>query len=228
MRRAGTSGRRLVVYCTMATCLCVVLAGLLVLAPGFGKTLSGSGGLRNAGSAPEEVASHDKADASPRDTDNHGARRQAFSRFTGSPPQALTIPRIGVRATRIERLGLAPNGEIEVPQDADNPGWFAPGAAPGEFGPAVIAGHLDDRSGPAVFYRLSQLEPGDRVRVIPRRGPVRVFEVERVVSVDKDDFPTDAVYGPTTRPELRLITCGGRYDDTEGYVRNTLVFAHLV
>ena len=139
----------------------------------------------------------------------------------------MAIPRIGVRATTFENLALARNGEIEVPQDADNPGWFTPGPVPGQVGPAVIAGHLDDEFGPAVFYRLSELRPGDRLRVTPRRGPVQVFAVDRVASFDKNAFPTKAVYGPTPRPELRLITCEGRYDDEDGYVRNTVVFAHL-
>ena len=143
-------------------------------------------------------------------------------------PRAIAIPRIGVRAGELESLALAANGEIEVPEDADNPGWYTPGPAPGQIGPAVIAGHLDDQSGPAVFYRLSELRSGDRVRVTPRRGPVKVFTIDRVVSFEKDAFPTKAVYGPTIRPELRLITCGGRYAESDGYTRNTVAFAHLV
>jgi hypothetical protein len=37
------------------------------------------------------------------------------------------------------------------------------------------------------------------------------------------------VYGPTTTPELRLITCGGPFDDATGhYLDNVVVFARLV
>jgi hypothetical protein len=145
----------------------------------------------------------------------------------GSAPIGLRIPGIGVRATRFVKLGLAANGEIEVPENADNPGWFTPGPSPGQLGPAVIAGHVDSTTGPAVFYRLSELRPGDRVEVDRRDGSVAMFTIDRVVSFAKASFPTRAVYGPTTRAELRLITCGGTYDAQSGYLRNTVVFAHL-
>ena len=140
----------------------------------------------------------------------------------------MTIPRIGVRASQFVGLGLADNGEIEVPRNPDTPGWFTPGPSPGQLGPAVIAGHVDGTSGPAVFYRLAELQPGDRVKIDRRDGSTAVFTVDRVVSFEKAAFPTRAVYGPTRRAELRLITCGGQYDTQTGYLRNTVVFAHLV
>jgi len=125
-------------------------------------------------------------------------------------------------------LGLAQDGEIEVPQNADIPGWFTPGPSPGQLGPAVIAGHVDSTTGPAVFYRLSELRPGDHIKVARRDGSIARFTVDRVTNFSKAAFPTRAVYGPTRRSELRLITCGGQYDDQDGYLANTVVFAHLV
>jgi sortase (surface protein transpeptidase) len=44
-------------------------------------------------------------------------------------------------------------------------GWFTGGPMPGQLGPAVIAGHVDSRTGPAVFHRLRDLRPGDQIRV---------------------------------------------------------------
>jgi sortase (surface protein transpeptidase) len=148
--------------------------------------------------------------------------------LAGARPLALTIPSIDVHSTHIVGLGLAKDGSLEVPQDPSAPGWFTPGPSPGQFGPAVIAGHVDSDEGPAVFYRLGELRPGDKVKVRRRDGSTAVFVIDRVHSYQKDQFPTRAVYGNTTnRAELRLITCGGEYDDKLGYLGNTVAFAHL-
>jgi hypothetical protein len=146
----------------------------------------------------------------------------------GSPPVRLDIPRIDVHSRDVVDLGLQRDGSIEVPQDPSSPGWFSPGPAPGQYGPAVIAGHVDSGTGPAVFYRLGELTPGNRLRVTRRDGTVATFVVDRVEMLEKDAFPTRAVYGATERAELRLITCSGDYDAREGYLSNTIVFAHLV
>lgn len=146
----------------------------------------------------------------------------------GSPPVGLSIPSIGVSRTRIVDLGLQDDGSIEVPRDASTPGWFTPGPSPGQLGPAVIAGHVDSDTGPAVFYELGQLRPGDRAQITRADGTVATFKIDRVVTFEKDDFPTRAVYGATTRAELRLITCSGQYAEETGYDSNTVVFAHLI
>ena len=219
-------GRRGVYYTAATACLLLV-AGLVLLTLGASGSDSSLAGGPHPRSGEPQVAPPAGRSSTERATTPPRSLPAAADLAAAAAPTALTIPRLGVRARTIESLGLAPNGEIQVPRDADNPGWYTRGPAPGQFGPAVIAGHLDDEAGPAVFYRLSELRAGDRVRVTPRQGPVTVFVVDRVVSFDKRAFPTKAVYGPTRRPELRLITCGGRYDADEGYVRNTVVFAHL-
>jgi hypothetical protein len=148
--------------------------------------------------------------------------------LVGSPPIALDIPRIGVHSKNIVDLGLAKDGSIEVPRDYSAPGWFTPGPSPGQFGPAVIAGHVDSKTGPAVFYRLGELRRGDRVMVTREDGSVASFVIDRVKQYEKDRFPTRAVYGNSTnRAELRLITCGGQYDKQVGYLSNIVAFAHL-
>jgi hypothetical protein len=148
--------------------------------------------------------------------------------LTGSPPVGLDIPSIDVHSTDIVDLGLHGDGSIEVPQDASAPGWFTPGPSPGQLGPAVIAGHVDSATGPAVFYRLGQLRPGDRVDVARADGTVAAFSIDRVATYEKDEFPTRDVYGATTRAELRLITCSGEYDADTGYDSNTVAYAHLI
>jgi sortase (surface protein transpeptidase) len=99
---------------------------------------------------------------------------------------------------------------------------------PGEPGPSVIAGHVDSKTGPAVFYRLRELEPGATIEVERTDGSVAVFTINAKEQFDKDAFPTDRVYGPTDSSELRVITCGGTFDQNTGhYNDNVIVFAEL-
>ena len=146
----------------------------------------------------------------------------------GVDPERIVIPALGVDADVID-LGLQDDGTMEVPSDFAQTGWFRPGPRPGRVGPAVIAGHVDSRSGPAVFHRLHALEPGDRIEVHGEDGEVVVFEVDHLESHPKDDFPTEAVYSGTDGPELRLITCSGEFDrDARSYQDNTIAFATRV
>jgi Sortase domain len=142
-------------------------------------------------------------------------------------PVRLEIARIGV-STGLERLGRASDGTVEVPSEWGVAGWYAGGTRPGDPGSAVVLGHVDSRSGPAVFYRLRELRPGDRVEVARAdRSRVR-FTVERLEQVDKLRFPTDDVYYPTLTPRLRLVTCGGAFDRASGHYRsNVIVYATL-
>jgi hypothetical protein len=142
-----------------------------------------------------------------------------------APPTRVTIPAIGVDSDLAE-IGVDAAGALVPPADPHRAGWFAAGPAPGEVGPAVLAGHVDDRSGPAVFFRLEELSAGDRVVVTRSDGQAVVFSVARVVTYPKDDFGTAEVYGPTTDPELRLITCGGTFDRSRrSYTDNVVVYA---
>ena len=107
-------------------------------------------------------------------------------------------------------------------------GWYEGGTRPGDPGSAVILGHVDSTSGPAVFYRLRELRPGDRVEVVRAGGSRVAFTVDRVEQYPKRRFPTAEVYYPTLGPKLRLVTCGGAFDDATGhYTDNVIVFASL-
>jgi sortase (surface protein transpeptidase) len=147
-----------------------------------------------------------------------------------SRPVRLEIPSIGVDSSSLVDLGKQADGSLEVPVDYGQPGWFTGGPAPGQFGPAVIAGHVDSRSGPGIFYRLGELRAGETVSVTREDGTVAEFLVDRVERYPKDAFPTVEVYGDTTqRSELRLITCGGEFDTGTGhYVDNVVAYAHLI
>jgi LPXTG-site transpeptidase (sortase) family protein len=142
----------------------------------------------------------------------------------GPAPTRVRIPAIGVDAP-LETLHLDGSGALAAPRRFAEAGWYADGTPPGEVGPAVIAGHIDSTRGPAVFYRLDRLRPGDLVEVA-RGGHWLGFRVVATGRYAKQAFPTAAVYGPTPDPQLRLITCGGAFDRTHrSYVDNTVVYA---
>jgi hypothetical protein len=142
-----------------------------------------------------------------------------------APPAALTIPTIGVEA-QLEHLAVRDDGTLAAPVDFARAGWFAEGPAPGERGPAVIVGHVDSRDGPAVFYRLAELAPGDPIEVTRADGTVARFTVTDTLEAAKDAFPTESVYGPTPGPTLRLITCTGAFDRAaRHYLSNLVVYA---
>jgi sortase (surface protein transpeptidase) len=143
-------------------------------------------------------------------------------------PAALEIPAIGVNTGELVDLGLAPSGAMEVPDDAATAGWFALSPVPGEVGPSVVAAHVNYKKAPGVFARLHEMTVGDTVVVRRADGtPVR-FTAYRVERFTKSAFPTRDVYGNTEGPELRLITCGGSFDDATGHYRdNVVVFARL-
>lgn len=128
--------------------------------------------------------------------------------------------------TPLVSLGLTPDGSLEVPRDFAKAGWYAGGPKPGETGPAVLAGHVDSTRGPAVFYRLRELQAGDEVAVQRTDGTNEQFIVDHVERFKKRAFPTATVFGPTDVPELRLVTCAGDFDwEHHTYLENLVVFA---
>lgn len=128
----------------------------------------------------------------------------------------------------LELLHLDGDGTLRAPESFGRAGWYAEGPPPGSPGPAVIAGHVDSRSGPAVFFRLDRLRPGDEIRVLRQDGRTAAFVVTGTRQYPKAQFPGAQVYAPTADPELRLITCSGAFDRTTGhYVDNTVVSARL-
>lgn len=137
-------------------------------------------------------------------------------------PIRLRIPAIDVD-TGLEDLGRAPDKSIEVPSQPDIAGWWAGGPRPGQVGPAVILGHLDSKTGPAVFIRLDELEAGDEVLVDRTDGTTARFLVTSLKSYEKAEFPSELVYYPTLDAELRLVTCGGPFDRSMGHYRDNLV-----
>lgn len=149
-------------------------------------------------------------------------------------PVRVTIPDLDAQSELIT-LDLDGAGKLGAPP-VDRPelaGWYVGAARPGAVGPAVIAAHVNGRvngvSTPGLFAHLGDLQPGARVHVTRADASVVTFQVVRVERHDKDAFPTAEVYGNTAGPELRLITCGGEFNQTtRHYEDNVIVFATLV
>ncbi|MGW5191351.1 class F sortase [Kribbella sp. NPDC004138] len=144
-----------------------------------------------------------------------------------SEPVSIGIPRLKVNSP-LEQLELDANGAMQVPKDPAKAGWFTPSPAPGVIGRSVIAGHVTWNHRPAVFFRLAELRAGDRIDVRRQDGRTAVFTVESVGQFAKDKFPTGQVYGGSDHAALRLITCGGTYDEAaHRYLDNVVVSARL-
>ncbi|GAA2586990.1 class F sortase [Actinomadura fulvescens] len=148
-----------------------------------------------------------------------------------SLPATIKIPRLGVTAP-VSELGLQPNGRIEEPPltRPDLAGWWKNGPTPGEGGPSVILGHVDARGKHAVFHRLKDLRPGDRVQVVRRDGTTATFAVQKVENVPKASFPGEKIYAEDLDyAALRLVTCGGTFDTGAGhYSENVIAYTRLV
>jgi LPXTG-site transpeptidase (sortase) family protein len=147
-----------------------------------------------------------------------------------SAPVKIRIPGIGVDAP-VMKVGRDADGTVQVPPLAEHnlTGWYQYGPSPGQRGPAVILGHVDSTTGISVFYYLKNMHAGDKVYVTLANGKVAAFAVDGLQKVAKDAFPTASVYGTAGYPILRLITCGGPFDEATGhYVDNVIVYAHLI
>ena len=147
-----------------------------------------------------------------------------------SLPVSVQIPAIGVDSTLLH-LGVNADGSMQVPSlvtSANDAAWYKYSATPGQIGASVIEGHVDSHHGPAVFYRLGALHPGDTIEVALADGITAVFRVTGVREYLKSNFPAEAIYGTTDYAALRLITCGGAFDYATGhYLSSTVVFASL-
>jgi sortase (surface protein transpeptidase) len=183
----------------------------------------------NQGSEPRGgVSTPDKAKSGADAARNFRSEKT----YQGTPePVRVEIPRIGV-SSGLLKLGKKEDGTVNVDPDAlpwGVAGWYTGSPRPGDPGSAVIMGHVDSKeTGPAVFYRLRELRPGDQIQVTRADGSVVRFGVQRTAQYPKANFPTDEVYYPTLTPELRLITCGGTFDDRlDHYRSNIIVFAKL-
>jgi len=148
-----------------------------------------------------------------------------------SQPVSVAIPAIGVQS-RLLHLGRNKDGTMQVPDlatSANEAAWYKYSVTPGQVGTAVIEGHVDSYQGPAVFFRLGALRPGNHINVTLADGITAVFRVTGVREYAKAEYPANTIYAPAHYAALRVITCGGDFDGTTGhYLNSVVVFASLV
>ena len=212
----------------IATALAVaaVLVAAAGACSGADETVTAAGGGPAARETPATTATVATPPGSPEAANGPGTTGPRPIPADDTVPVRVRIPALGVDSA-LETLHREGDGRLAAPVDWQSAGWFAGGPVPGAPGPAVIAGHVDSPSGPAVFAGLARLRPGDRVEVELSDGGTAVFEVDGSRSVAQAEFPADEVYGPVPDRQLRLITCH-TFDEAAGhYVDNLVVFATL-
>ncbi len=218
----------------MAALLGAVVAADLALLVIYG--LRG-GGASGPPTPPRPVAAASVGTALPSASRTELAKAPPFHCSSPAPaaspstrPLQICIPGIHVDAT-VMRLGLNRDRTVEVPplSRVGDAGWYKYSAAPGAVGPTVILGHVDSAQyGDGVFFDLGRLRAGDPVRVVRADGAIAQFRIDRVSEVSKTRFPTQAVYGATSGPALRLVTCGGKFDSSTGsYEDNIIAYGTL-
>jgi sortase (surface protein transpeptidase) len=185
-----------------------------------------AGGQFDAGNSQPHPSSRQSANSAQSTSDS--AHSEKVPSTAAQRPVRLEIPSISVDTDIID-LGLDTDGTLEVPPDGKAAGWYTGAPAPGEVGPAIIAGHVDWEGTDGVFFDLRNLEPGADIIVTRADGSRTVFTATSIEHFPKDDFPTDVVYGDLDHPGLRIITCGGSFDETaRSYTDNIIAFADIV
>lgn len=229
---SGRRGKQL----AAAAAIVLVVAGVILLGTGL-RAQRHAPQPPAAAALPLASSSVPASGTPPRSVTPPGTGSQPSKPVTKGPvlarsvPVRLEIPQLKVNSDLIQ-LGLTSDQTVEVPPlGKDSPaGWYKYSPTPGQLGPAVLLGHVDSaKYGPGVFFNLGALRPGSTVNVTRSDRSTAVFRVDRVVSYRKDNFPTLEVYGNTDSAQLRLITCGGKFDLTSHHYENNIVaFATLV
>lgn len=196
------------------TVVCVLLLGVFLIRNG---STDSAGGPPQPGNAV--AAQYGSTDSLP----------PAPDPLPPATPRRITVPSVQVDAPLVP-VGLDADGWVNAPPLENNnlAGWYAGAVSPGEQGTSVIVGHVDNETGPSVFYALGALGRGSRIEILRADGRTAVFTVYGIEVFTKRQFPAAAVYEDAPEPELRILTCGGDYSEKKGYDGNVVVFARLV
>ena len=164
-------------------------------------------------------------------TTSHSAQSEAAEdthSLSRSIPTHIDIPSVSVSADIVE-LGRNSDDTLSAPDDYTKVGWYRDSPTPGEIGPSIITGHVDNYLGPAVFFPLKEVRPSERISIVRADSSTATFVVDAVKIFDQNEFPTQQVYGNINHAGLRLITCGGIYNPlTNHYSHNVVVYASLL
>lgn len=212
------------------TALALMLSALM-LASGCASDFDGTSTEVSQSISPSQDAQKEAAPSQNAQKETQRSARsgppQKAPAMGASAPVRLEIPSLGVDVSIID-LGLNTDGTLEVPPDAAAAGWYTGAPTPGETGPAIVTGHVDWDGVEGVFFDLRNLKPGAEIIILREDGSRAVFSASTIERFPKDAFPTETVYGDLDRPGLRLITCGGSFDESaRSYRDNIVVFANL-
>lgn len=207
--------------------LALVVTALLLQEPAPPQAPAAGPGTGSSAAAEDPATS--EPPASPGAPSSSGSPEAAPEALPASEPTRVRLDDHGIDGT-VFPVSLDADGTLPAPRGArkDDAAWFDGSPTPGQPGPSVIEGHVTYSGEPSVFFELGAVREGDRVTVDREDGRTATFEVYDVGRFPKDSFPTWAVYGNTTDPELRLITCGGSVDSDGRHADNVIVFARLV
>ncbi|WP_158282128.1 class F sortase [Salipaludibacillus keqinensis] len=147
---------------------------------------------------------------------------------SGFIPTAIHIPSLDI-STSVLPSGISNEGEFEVPSTGDTTVWFTNSFKPGANGNAVIAGHVDDFTGPAIFFTLKHASIGDLVIVEGEKNESFTFQVVSIESYPRRSAPIQQIFGYSSKPKLNLITCHGAYNrNKRTHEERLVIYTELV
>jgi LPXTG-site transpeptidase (sortase) family protein len=125
-------------------------------------------------------------------------------------PKYLDIPKLKLH-TRILSEGVTKSGQLQVPWNIYDTGWYNSSSQPGQTGAMLVDGHSGIGKMHGVFYELATLFVGDPISVTRGDGQVVTYKVAKVQTViaTSVDMASMIVSADTAKPGLNLITCAG-------------------
>ncbi|WP_235195191.1 class F sortase [Exiguobacterium oxidotolerans] len=142
-------------------------------------------------------------------------------------PATLSIDAIDVKA-KSEIVGKDKQGRMDVPKKTEQVAWYRYGAEANQTGNVILAGHLDDTDGPAVFYDLAKMKPGQKIELQSKTGQTLSYVVTNVTSYPVDEAPVGSIFGATVAKRLTLISCIGTFTKSKGYDERLVVTADQI
>ena len=151
----------------------------------------------------------------------------------GVAPIAFQVDKFGIDAPIAS--GAVVDGVMQDPSGPWVVAWYDQLGKVRERNNVVMAGHVDYYTvGPAVFWNVRELVPGDVVRVLTEDGEAVEYAVEWAQMYDVATQLTPEVIqteivGDTGQESLTLITCGGPFDPATGqYLQRFVVRANQI
>lgn len=156
---------------------------------------------------------------------------EEFAKPIYGSPERIMVESLGIDL-KVVPVGVDDAGRLETPENWNEAGWYHKGAKPGEVGDLLINAHYDDNYGrPAAFWKLKNVNVGDKVSVLDSYGRVFDYKVAEVYYLDINDPDRGKVFEPFKEgvPVMTAITCGGVWSYTQGtYDKRLVVNAELI